>query len=387
MSYLQVWNEIAVPEELDEMVINTVKRGYAGIAKERKSRRRWNLVVTAGGMAAAVAVFVTVGFLNPVVAQAYSQIPVLGNIFSYIYQLEDADIPFSQIAEEAEPVQTVREESSAVSPGDMVENNCGIEMKIRDSFCDGYSLYLSMEITSEEPFFEGAFTGENEKGVVQIFSSETVERSDDQSISIGNGVLNLRGVFSDPYTFRGIGRCGGNLEEFAITSGFNYQFSAGHIKVYAGEQMTDFRGDWGETVAMECTPTPLETVTVHQKINSRITFREIRMQPYEIQVVVAEEGNANLATECLCIEAFDNLGNRLAPASEQVSRFVTDRNEEIWMLEKPVDAESVTVYILDDMKWLDEWKGFLYTDNPWTGLEMMEFLDKNCFAKKVVEIK
>ena len=84
----------------------------------------------------------------------------------------------------------------------------------------------------------------------------------------------------------------------------------------------------------------------------------------------------------LWIEAFDENGNRLNSASNRLNRFEKneDSNLEIWMFEKPMDAEKITFFVLDESKWLDEWKGYIYSDNPWSGEEMVEFLKENCFS-------
>jgi hypothetical protein len=99
--------------------------------------------------------------------------------------------------------------------------------------------------------------------------------------------------------------------------------------------------------------------------------------------------NGSLALQGLCIEAFDEAGNRLSPASNLAARFVQNEDSEleIWMFERPENAERVTFYVLDEIKWLDDWKGYLYSENPWTGEQMMEFLDSNCLASVEVDVK
>ena len=118
-------------------------------------------------------------------------------------------------------------------------------------------------------------------------------------------------------------------------------------------------------------------------------MQEIRLQPYEIQAVVAEPLDGSLAEQGLCIEAFDEKGNRLSSASNSAARFsrMEDSQLEIWMFERPEKAQRVTFYVLDEIKWLDDWKGYLYSENPWTGGQMMEFLESNCLASAEVEVK
>ena len=51
-----------------------------------------------------------------------------------------------------------------------------------------------------------------------------------------------------------------------------------------------------------------------------------------------------------------------------------------------MDAEKVTVFALDELKWMDEWKGYLYGDEPWSREQMIEFLKENCFTYGEVEL-
>ena len=55
--------------------------------------------------AAACFLAVVIGFVNPVVAKAYSSIPLIGNIFAYLYDTGDSEIPFAQVGEAAVPVE------------------------------------------------------------------------------------------------------------------------------------------------------------------------------------------------------------------------------------------------------------------------------------------
>lgn len=133
----------------------------------------------------------------------------------------------------------------------------------------------------------------------------------------------------------------------------------------------------------------MAVIEVEEAIADGFALQEIRLQPYEIQVVVAEPINGSLAEQALCIEAFDENGNRLSLASNSAARFsqMEDSQLEIWMFERPENAQCVTLYVLDEIKWLDDWKGYLYSENPWTGKQMMEFLESNCLASAKVNVK
>ena len=184
-------------------------------------------------------------------------------------------------------------------------------------------------------------------------------------------------------------RSGGSLENFDLPEEVTYSLTSKHIKVYAGEDVTDVRGQWEYQGTFRCTTQAIETKAVEIPLVDDYKLQEIRLQPYEVQAVVAEPMNGSLALQGLCIEAFDEAGNRLSPASDSAARFIKneDLKLEIWMFERPENAGSITFYVLDEVKWLDDWKGHLYSENPWTGEQIMAFLDSNCLASVEAEVK
>lgn len=376
MSEKNMWNEIEVPKELDEIIKNTVSTGYKRMMQKNKMKTWKKASLALAGVAAAMMVLIGVGFANPMIAEAYSKIPMLGSVFSYLYGLDGQEIKFAQISENA----------NLILDEEYISENAGISIQVKEYFCDKYSLYLSFEIVNESPFFTDIT---NEKGMIQIFSTESIETEVGETVSVGNGSLNVSGVFLDEYTFVGVARSGKSLDADSITDKIKYSISSTHIKVYSGEAVNDIVGEWSLFVNVLCSEECLQTKSINQVIDDTILLKEIRLQPYEIQVVMEEKTDTALAVEGLCIEVFDSKGRRLDTASEAATRFINNDNEqlEVWMFEKPTDAEAVTVFVLDEIKWMDEWKGNLYCDNPWTGQEIIDFLKENCNAYEEVNIQ
>ncbi len=387
----EMWDNIVVPDEMENVIRNAVNAGYQKVEAYRK-KRRLNIAITVGGMAAAFTLFVGAGFLDPMIANAYSEIPLIGNIFSYLYQLEDYDVKYEQVAESAEPIvsepkeEYVEGENSGETSKQAQES--GLNIELQEAYCDGYSLYLSARVVSDTPFMDEL--KENRDGMIQIFSSERITTSNGESVEIGRGSLNLRGVFTDTNTFVGVARSGESLEDYNLPEEVEYTITSKHIKVYAGDDLIDVRGQWEYRGMFKCTTQALDVKDVEMPIADGYILQEIRLQPYEVQAVIAEPpGNGSLAIQGLCIEAFDEDGNHLSAASESTARFAQaeDSQLEIWMFERPENAERVTFYVLDEIKWLDDWKGYLYSENPWTGEQMMEFLESNCITFAEVEMK
>ncbi len=386
----ETWDNIVVPDEMENVIKNAVNTGYQE-TKAYKGTKWLNIAVTVGGMAAAFTLFVGAGFLNPMIANAYTGIPVIGKIFSYLYDLEEYDVKYEQVAESAEPIATIPKEEYVGN--EAVEENIAqiqeseVDIELKEAYCDGYSLYLSVQVVSDTPFMDEL--NDNKEGMIQVFASESITTSNGEIVEIGNGSLNLQGIFMDTNTFVGVARSGETLEDFDLPEEIQYTLTSKHIKVYAGEDVTDVRGQWEYQGAFKCTTEPLETKAVDMSLIDGYKLQEIRLQPYEVHAVVAEPMDGALALQALCIEAFDENGNRLKVASDESNRFVQNKDSklEVWMYERPENAESITFYVLDEIKWLDDWKGYLYSENPWTGEQMMEFLDSNCLVSVEVDIK
>lgn len=379
----ETWDNIAVPDEMENVIRNAVNIGYQE-AQINKKKKWGNIVAAMGGMAAAFALLIGAGFLNPMIANAYSEIPVIGKIFSYLYDDEAYDVQYEQIAESAEPiVNTPKDEESGFVQG----QKSGVNIELQEAYCDGYSLYVSMQIESDKPFFDE--TSESMEGMIQIIASESITTSDGSKVEIGDGSLNLQGVFTNANTFVGVARSGATLEDYNLSKEVEYTISSEHMRVYVDEERIDVRGQWEYRGMFQCTTQALDVLAVEESIADGFTLQEIRLQPYEIQVVVEEPENGSLAGQALCIEAFDENGNRLNPATNSANRFLKeeDSQKEIWMFERPKNANCITLYVLDEIKWLDDWKGYLYCENPWTGEQMMEFLENNCVTSVTVELQ
>ena len=386
----EIWDNIAVPDEMENVIKSAVSMGYQEVKTDRE--KNWlNIAVTIGGMAVALTVFVGAGFLSPMIANAYTEIPVIGKIFGYLYELEEHNVKYERIAESAEPIKRIpkeeyMEKENLAEDSTQVQES-GVDIELQEAYCDGYSLYLSVQVVSDTPFLDDST--ENKEGMIQIFGSENITTSNGQNVEIGDGSLKLQGVFTDTNTFVGLARSGQTLEDYNLPEEVEYTITSKHIKVYVGGEVIDVRDRWVCRGMFQCRTEVLTSIDVEESIADGFMLQEIRIQPYEIQAVFAEPLNSSLAEQCLCIEAFDENGNRLSQASTAAARFSRREDDqlEIWMFERPENVQYVTFYVLDEIKWLDDWKGYLYSENPWTGQQMMEFLENHCIASVEVNVK
>ncbi len=385
MTENKIWEKIEVPQELDDIIRNAVGEGHEKMRKKRREKH-WKRAVVSVTAAAACFAAVGIGFFNPVVARAYSSIPVIGNIFAYLYHTADVEIPYAQVGEAAVPVESGQK--SSLIPEGAADKETSAQISLKEYFCDKYSLYLSFEITSQAPFIEGMTDLKGREGTIQLFSAEKLTTDTKERFEIGDGSLIIKGVFTDAHTFVGIARSGESLDEYSLTDEVQYELDAKHMKVYAGEGTGDIIGEWKLSEGITCTEEYLLTKELGQKIRDDVVLAEVRVQPYEIQVVIEEPKDTTLAEEAVGIEIFDDQGRRLSLAAQSACRFAEEGEKrlEIWMFERPADAETVTVFAVDEIKWMDEWKGYLYREDPWSGARMADFLKENSFAYGEAEL-
>lgn len=418
MTENKVWNEMEVPMELDSVIMDAVAEGHKRL-RRRQTRKHWRTAAISMATAAACFLAVVMGFVNPVVAKAYSSIPLIGSIFAYLYDTGDSEIPFAQVGEAAVPVeqggqadagqtdwadagqadqvdsgnQGNPEQQEGLAAGEEAaggeaEAEDPVRIALKEYFCDGYSLYLSFEVISEEPFLESAADIAGKKGGIFLYAAENITTETGERFE-GNGSLTIKGIFTDQHTFVGIARSGSSLEGYPVTDGLTYEMRSGHMRVFITDEANgDIKGQWEVSAEITCAKEPLLTEQLGQTILGAHVLKEVAVQPYEIQVVIEEPKGTSLTEEYIWIEAFDDKGRRLDWASQSTNRFVEDgeKRQKIFMFEKPMDAEKITIFALDELKWMDEWKGYLYCDEPWSGEQMIEFLKENCFTYGEVEL-
>ena len=407
MTENKVWNEMEVPMELDSVIMDAVAEGHKRL-RRRQTRKHWRTAAISMATAAACFLAVVMGFVNPVVAKAYSSIPLIGNIFAYLYDTAESDIPYAQVGEAAVPVKEQEEakqgqesqgqanqpnqgnpeQQEGLAAGAEAEAEDPVQIAIKEYFCDGYSLYLSFEVTSEEPLMEGVADIVGKEGGIFLYATENITTDANERFGIGAASLTMKGIFTDEHTFVGIARSGGSLDGYPVTDEMLYEMSSSHMRIFVEETERDIRGDWKVSAEITRSKEPLLTAELGQTIREDFLLKEVAVQPYELQVVIEGPKGRPLTEEYIWIEAFDDKGRRLSWAAQSCNRHVEEEDAllDIYMFEKPMDAEKITIFALDELKWMDEWKGYLYCDEPWSGEQMIEFLKENCFTYGEVEL-
>lgn len=414
---------IELPEELEQVVLRAV-----GLGRKRKNQMiRRRVGFSCMGAAAAFAVLVSAGFVSPMAAQAFEGIPAVGKVFTYLYDLAGYEGRYAQVAEDARPAAPVGQKESGgafyqdgiteegqaaagqqdtagrqtatgqpdtdglqdaagrqdaeAQQNAVTASDAGITITVKEYFCDTQSLYLSMTIESDEPFFEGGVE-DNMRGSIQLFTQDEVISYDGMDpVSVGNSSLLADGVYLDDRTFVGIARsewCSVREQNLVIPEELVYTVSVKHLKIYAENGTPDFRGEWELSMDILCEKDAVEILPVTAIGEDGSSICEVRLQPYEIRVAT-KSGNEGktLTEEEKMLVAFDAEGNLLDPAGSTLS--YGEEDKEIYEYARPENLSGLELFIVDENSWMNQWKGKLY-DGTITGSGMVEFLKENCIT-------
>ena len=388
MTHQERLNRIELPEELDQVILAAVDKG-----SRRKKAVAWRKVgYGCISAAAAFAILISAGFISPAAAQAMAGIPAIGKVFTYLYDLSGYEGRYAHVAEDAAPAVPAEQknemaEESAKQQEMVVAEDEGITITVNEYFCDKLSLYLSLTVESDTPFFENGVE-ENLEGHMQIFSNqETITFEGQEAFPVGNNSLLIDGVFLDDHTFVGIARSEwGNIRQgnIEIPDELIYTVSSKHIRIYSQNGTTDLRGDWELPMEIVCQSDAMEILPVEAVGEDGSRICEVRLQPYEIQVRVQSKTGETVPTEDgKMLVAFDADGNILTSAGTTMS--YREEDSEIYEFVRPENISGLVLFIVDEGNWMNNWKGRLY-NGQMNGAEMMEFLKENCICYAYTDI-
>lgn len=397
------WENIKLPKNLDEKIAEAVNNGKSQKRKVVYKRIGYSFA----GMAAAFALCFVMGMKFPVVANAMGKVPIIGNVFSYLYGLEGYEGKYTQVAEEAKlaerPETVVGTENNAEQPENQaqadddktVENlaggetqtvvtagDQGLTITVTEYYCDKNNLYLSVEVIGEETVF--ADVAPYAEGAVQFYMADSIRFDDTKPIAGSEDGLLAEGVFLNENTFIGIARVdiATVAEEHSIElpDTFVYTMSGKHIKAYCMEQgvIYDVRGLWELDMEVICDSDTLQVLPVNAFAENGCGIVEVRQTDYEVQVSVVA------GAEAIWVVAFDQNGNLLEYAGDELN--IIHENYEVWKFAGKEDLQTLHIYVVEESKWLDEWKGQRY-DGVLTGSEMMALLAENSFVADSVEVQ
>lgn len=283
----------ALAPEIDDREIR-VRR------KTRKGKMRAFSIVGKGVAAAAAAAIIGIGglgYFNPVLA---AKIPIVGRIFDRI----EGDITYSGDYTDKESVLTNEDAAGALDTQAYSVSDQGITLTASEIYCDGYSLFLTVNITQEDGEFThipehytGAYVQEN-KTAAGFYVGGTWQVDGGATEQLEN---TFEGEVVDDHTFVGMLKM--NFTEKFVGSG---ELSLNVTGLgYDDDRMLDAEeitashwtdGSWNMRIPFEVNETDVKTIEIGET-KGNITLHDVMVSPYQVVVHVGTPGKQRELTD------------------------------------------------------------------------------------------
>ncbi len=292
----------------DEKLDQILKQALAPEISDREiriHRRRKDKVkklgiigkATAAAVAAAVIGTLGLGFANPVLA---AKIPLIGKIFE---KVED-DATYSGDYTDKKTVLTNEDHAGDLDTSDYTVSDKGITLTASEAYCDGYSIFLTVNIESEDADFTHIpqhYTGMNAAdnrtaAGFYIGGTWSVDGSSPEWLE-----NTFDGEVIDSHTFAGMLKI--NLAEKHAGSGeLNLNVNGlgyDDDRMLEGEDISASHwtdGSWNLAIPFEVNETDVKTIEVGEK-EGNITLEDVVVSPYQVIVHATTPGKQRELTD------------------------------------------------------------------------------------------
>lgn len=247
---------------------------------------------------AAVAVGIGgLGYFNPVLA---AKIPLIGKIFE---KVED-DATYSGDYTDKATVLTNEDSAGNLDTPDYSVSDKGITLTASEVYCDGYSIFLTVNIEAEDADFTHIpehYTGKDAAGnrtAAGFYIDGTWSVNGTSSERLAN---TFEGEVIDSHTFAGMLKV--NLAEKAAGSGeLNLTVSGlgyDDDRMLDAEEITASHwtdGDWNMILPFEVNETNVKTIEVGET-GGNITLDDVVVSPYQVIVHATTPGKQRELTD------------------------------------------------------------------------------------------
>ena len=333
----------------DEKLDQILKQALAPEISDREiriDRRRKDKMNKFGkigtGAAAAVAAAVIgiggLGYFNPVLA---AKIPLIGKIFE---EVED-DATYSGDYTDKKTVLTNEDSAGNLDTSDYTVSDKGITLTASEAYCDGYSIFLTVNIESEDADFThipehytGMNVADNQTAAgfyvggtwsVDGSSPEWLENTFDGKVIDSHTFVGMLKInFAEKYT--------GSGELNLNVNGLGYDDD----RMLEGEEISASHwidGRWNIVIPFEVNAADVKTIEVGDK-KGNITLEDVVVSPYQVIV------HAGWSYEPCSTICFNQDGEMLHPDMEMAGRAV--------FAVQGKEIKTLYVYIFDNP---DDW--------------------------------
>ena len=282
----------ALAPEISDKEIQVHKRRKGDMKKFGKMGK-----VVAAAVTAAIIGIGGLGYFHPVLA---AKIPLIGKIFE---KLED-DITYSGDYSNRGTVLTREDPAGSRNTSDYSISDQGITLTASEVFCDGYSMFLTVTVESEQADFTHIpehYTGLNtadDRTAAGFYIGGTWSVGGNSPEQLEN---TFEGEVIDSRTFAGMLKV--NLTEKVTDSGeLNLNISG---LGYDDDRMLDSEeisashwtdGSWNIVLPFEVNGTDVKTIEVGEK-KGNITLDDIVVSPYQVIVHATTPGKQRELTD------------------------------------------------------------------------------------------
>ena len=287
----QILKQALAPEINDrEIQVHSRRKG-----KMRKFGKMGKAVAAAA--AAAVIGVGGLGYFDPVLA---AKIPVIGKIFE---KVED-DVTYSGDYTDKGTVLTNEDYEGNLDTADYSVSDKGITLTASEVYCDGYSIFLTVNIASEDADFTHIpehYTGMNiadNRTAAGFYIGGTWSVDESSPEQLEN---TFEGEVIDGHTFVGMLKV--NLTEKTVGGGeLNLNISGlgyDDDRMLDGEEISASHwtdGSWNITLPFKVDETEVKTVEVGEK-KGNITLDNVVISPYQVIVHATTPGEQRELTD------------------------------------------------------------------------------------------
>lgn len=275
----------ALAPEISDKEIQVHKRRKGDMKKFGKMGK-----VVAAAVTAAIIGIGGLGYFHPVLA---AKIPLIGKIFE---RLED-DITYSGDYSNRGTVLTREDPAGSRNTSDYSISDQGITLTASEVFCDGYSMFLTVTVESEQADFTHIpehYTGLNtadDRTAAGFYIGGTWSVDGDTPNQLAN---TFEGEVIDSHTFAGMLKV--NFAEKLPGNG-TFRLNVNGLG-YDDNRMTDREeisashwtdGSWKLALPFEVNETDVKTIKLDEK-KGDITLENVVISPYQVIVHAATPG-------------------------------------------------------------------------------------------------
>ena len=277
--------EQALAPEINDREIRVRRR-------RRSKMQEFGIVgkVTAAAVAVAVIGILGLGYFNPVLA---AKIPLIGKIFE---KVED-DVTYSGDYKDKGTVLTNEDNEGNLDTLDYSVSDKGITLTASEVYCDGYSIFLTVNIEAEDADFTHIpehYTGMNiadERTAAGFYIGGTWSANGNSPEMLKN---TFEGEVIDSHTFAGMLKM--DLEQEVSDSG-ELNLNVDGLG-YDDDRMLDSEeisashwtdGSWNIVLPFEVNETDVKTIEVGEK-KGNFTLDNVVISPYQVIVHTTTPG-------------------------------------------------------------------------------------------------